>query len=155
MTGHTPGRGKILLLLDPSRENIEEKLAYTLAHEYYHSTWFKGYEGQAFKLLDYLVFEGKADAFASRVFPTYKPPWLSGLSKAGIESLYSRLSDYLDVTEREVLHQVMFGGHGFPISGGYVLGSYLLECFIKEGGTADWSRACPSQILKALSFDDQ
>lgn len=66
----TTGKGKIIVSIDPTIDDWQQLLPYTLAHEYHHSVWTsRNFETSDFTPLEYLILEGRADSFAKELFP--------------------------------------------------------------------------------------
>ncbi len=147
VVGYAPGKGKIIILADPSSENFKEKLTYAIAHEYYHNIWFKGYTGNKFTLLDYLIFEGKADTFARILYPDFLPPWLGSSDSRRMMQLLNKIKGKLKSRNQDLLRNVMFGSDEYPISGGYALGYYILKTFIEGHSIKEWTSKSPEHIL--------
>ena len=71
----TIGSGKIIIAINQTSENWKEFLSYAIAHEYHHSTWiYRNWVSSDFSLLEYLVFEGRADAFAKSIVDSFDIP---------------------------------------------------------------------------------
>jgi len=82
ISGITLGSGKIILSIDPTFQNWADFLPYCIAHEYHHSTWCsRNWLSADFSLIEYLVFEGRADLFASELYNTFSNPLTNFLTK--------------------------------------------------------------------------
>ena len=66
-------KDRVILYFDTNFDkNI---LAYTIAHEYHHLVLHDTAEYKMNEILDSIITEGKADAFADRVVKGVSPPW--------------------------------------------------------------------------------
>ena len=65
------GSGRIHIYLHPTADRFA-KLPYTVAHEYYHEV--ERIKAPALTTDDVLESEGKADYFASQLYPQVRPP---------------------------------------------------------------------------------
>ncbi|RJE90436.1 hypothetical protein D3P07_09605 [Paenibacillus sp. 1011MAR3C5] len=72
VTGVALSRDVILLHIDPTFS--EEFLKYTVAHEYNHTVALESLSVRDDTLLNSVIIEGKADAFASLVYPNQTVP---------------------------------------------------------------------------------
>lgn len=155
--GWTMGPGKILILLDPSSENWESLLPYLIAHEYHHSVSFaqKNFNGKM-TLLDYLVFEGKADSFAHMLYPNAKAPWTSSINREVEKKLWGSIENDLDSQDDELLFKVMFGDYGaFPHWGGYTIGYHIVQEFLKcntDLSIEEWTMMSSKEILNKSGY---
>lgn len=83
--GFTAGSGKILLFVNPEGD-WKEWTPYITAHEYHHAAWThlwtEDHPGQEplSDLVDYLIFEGRADSFAHLLYPDKIAPWTQALT---------------------------------------------------------------------------
>ncbi|GAB6109060.1 DUF2268 domain-containing putative Zn-dependent protease [Fusibacter bizertensis] len=158
VSGCTIGSGKILILVDPTINDWESKLLYTVAHEYHHSVWTsKKLSNENFTLLDYLIFEGKADSFANIVYPEIEVPWTSSVNHEVEITTWNAISDYLSNTDSELLLKVMFGGvDNYPYWGGYTIGYKIVQEFIKnnqEINIEEWTKLQPNILLEKSNYD--
>ncbi len=125
----TAGRGRIILRVHPDA-NWKSVLPYVLAHEMHHSYWLENHfdASAPFTLADYLVFEGRADYFAGRLF-THRAPWTTALDADAYSSTWLAMSKDLSTTEWEKLQAFMFGSQqaAIPMWAGYSVGYRLVS----------------------------
>lgn len=155
--GCTVGSGKILLLVDPTIENWESALLYTVAHEYHHSIWTsQQLEDIEFTLIKYLIFEGRADSFASILYPEIKVPWTSNLTDEAEKSVWHLIKDKLNSKDSGLLYSVMFGGvEDYPYWTGYTMGYRIVQAFLEK--TPDmsietWTQLDASEIHEKSEY---
>jgi uncharacterized protein YjaZ len=144
VAGVTAGQGLVILRIHPDAD-WQPALAYTLAHEMHHSYWAQHDRdvSKPFTLADWLVFEGRADFFATSLFD-HRAPWTAALSADDYAAAWQEISPDLNVTAYRKMSAYMFGipPSGLPMWGGYRIGYHLV--------TERMARA-PILDLKAMS----
>lgn len=155
-TGVTAGTGKVILIVDPPTVT-DDALRYTLAHEYHHHWWTSQQatlEG-GFTLLEYLLFEGRADMFAQLQHPHYVAPWTDQLTTQQIDGHWSEIQPQLGSRDPLLLQAVMFGGGGFPQWTGYATGNEIVRTFVEANPRLtieDWSLIDANDMLPTSRF---
>jgi uncharacterized protein YjaZ len=140
VVGYTPRSGLVLLFIAP-RGLWDRWLPYALAREFLHSTrlvWFplerlgnrvSLEDGRPFTLLDRMVFEGLADAFAQTLYSDLRPPW-THLSRSEEKTAWKRLRPRLGQTNITQIQQAMLGdGVTLPLWSGYAIGYWIVQGF--------------------------
>lgn len=134
----TVGAGKIIVSIDPTIPSWRDILPYVIAHEYHHSAWTaRNFETIDFSLLEYLVFEGKADSFAKIVYPQTDTPWTHIINSAQEKSVWARIKDELHQRDSALNDIVMSGDVGIPASSGYTIGFHIVQSFLKNNPEMD------------------
>ncbi len=158
VSGITVSSKNILLFIDPSIENWELNLRQAIAHEYFHTymldTKFVSFEDD-FTLLDYIIFEGKADVFAQYIYPDIKVPWSYALEDNQAHELWGRIKHLQNSTDYLHQRQIMFGSNVYPKWGGYSLGFKMMHSFIKNTSKTEidtWALVKPHEILEKSDF---
>ncbi len=131
--------GNILLNINPLADNFERWIPYVFAHEFHHSVWGyywyvqKGGQGLQGNLLEHLITEGQADAFACSLFPDLKPSWIFDIEQA-YPTLWSEIENTFDSTDHEVIQRYTFGDEsaGLPWCIGYSVGSRLVNRYMSH-----------------------
>jgi uncharacterized protein YjaZ len=134
VSGFTPGSKDILLFIDPYVKGWEEVLESTLAHEFTHAYWIK-FNNADYKntLLEWMICEGKAEAFSYLVYPKRKQLWDSTFSIERKKELWKRILVNLKSTDYKIGSDVMLGGrNGYPFGYGYVVGREIVESVLKK-----------------------
>lgn len=114
------------------------KVKYTVAHEYHHAAWFQRLPNRSgtFTLLDYLVFEGRADSFAKMLYPGAAAPWTDALTAGQEKEQWSALQPLLASQDYDLHGRVMFGGSffggGYPVWTGYTIGFNIVQAFLEN-----------------------
>ena len=139
VAGVTIGQGKLLILVDPTVDNWESVLSYVVAHEYHHSIWTsKQLKEKSFTLLDYLVFEGRADSFAHIVYPEVEVPWSSSLELSTEKTMWDYIDGQLNSSNSDLLNKVMFGdGMDYPHWSGYTIGYHIVQNYLEKNPEVD------------------
>jgi len=147
---YTVGSGKILILYNLYLYKDMEELASTVAHEYHHSAWTSSYYDQSkpLTLLDYLVFEGKAVAFQSMLYPGVTSLPVYGEEQAGNRKI---IEQNLHSTNYPFMQRIMFGGDELPLAFGYSEGYRMVQAFINSHpslSVEQWTAATPAEIYQ-------
>lgn len=157
IVGLAYGDGKILLMIDPFNKEYEKLLPNILAHEYHHSVWLKREKlNSEFTLLDYLIFEGRAESFANIVYPSIENSTYSKFNEVEARKFFSIILDDLDSTEGNLLRDIMFGSSKYPSMAGYNLGYKIVQNYLKENtdiDIEDWTYMEPKHILQETDYD--
>lgn len=154
----TTGAGKIWLTVHPGG-NWLEWLAFSVAHEHHHSAWTQKYfrmRGRRADLLDYLVFEGRAEWFAHTIYPSVDAPWAHALEGDALRSVWRLVEPRLGATDPDLKHTVMFGGGDIPHWAGYAIGYAIMERYClrhPQVSVADWTALAPERLLADSGFD--
>lgn len=158
LTAVTPGTGKIIISINPTIENWEQLLPYTLAHEYHHSVWTSGnFETSDFTPLEYLIFEGRADSFAKELFPDTKHPFIKSMSKEQETKVWGLLKPELHLRNSKLNDKMMSGTNDIPTGSVYSIGFNIIESFKKNNPQIDDKELIdmtPEQILLLSKYDE-
>lgn len=130
----TPSAALIDLYVAPV-EGWMPWLAYNVAHEYSHTQWMaRNPERDTFQftLLEYLVFEGRADNFASQV-TQLDGAWSHSLAPSQECSVFREIRAALG-QKGAILPKVMFGwpGSGYPQWAGYSMGFGIVNGYLRS-----------------------
>jgi uncharacterized protein YjaZ len=133
INGITIGTGKIILMIDPTFGNWKETLPYVIAHEYHHSTWIsRNWISSDFSLLEFLIFEGRADMFASGLYQDFEVPWTKNLTEAQEKHVWSIIKNEIFEKGHFRINKVMFGTDDIPFGSGYTIGFNIVRSFKKN-----------------------
>ncbi|MED4018749.1 DUF2268 domain-containing protein [Sutcliffiella cohnii] len=150
------GAGKIVIFYNKQFYNTEDNLAGTVAHEYHHSVWTdEHYSGEPMTLLDYLIFEGRAESFKRILYPEAS---IFTVSPQQEEANWNKIERELDSTNYEYNQQVIFGGGGFPRLYGYAIGFNIMQDFLEKNPDAtieEWTALSPEEILEKSNYVDR
>lgn len=141
--GFSLGAQAMMVFLWPV-EGWQRWLAYTVSHEYMHLVrnllFPRGLSGgkliytktqEPETLLDALVMEGLADAFAMALHPDIRPRWTDALSPDQERRLWPRVRRRLQVSDTAEVRRVLFGDNDrFPIWTGYTFGYKFVKGYL-------------------------
>jgi uncharacterized protein YjaZ len=130
MNGVTLGSGKIIIMIDPSFPQWKKTLPIVLAHEYHHSTWIsRNWKDSNFTLLEYLIFEGRADAFASNLYKGVENPWTTMINREQEERIWKLIKPEILMKGHDRINKVMWGDKDIPVGSGYTIGFNIIKLF--------------------------
>ncbi len=141
--GLSIGSQATLIFLWPTEE-WKRWLAYTVSHEYLHLVrnllfprgmaagklvYQKTQEPET--LLDAMLAEGMADAFALELYPDQEPPWTHALTSQAHESVWPKVRRRLAASDTSEIRRLLFGdGDRIPIWTGYTLGFKIVRGYL-------------------------
>lgn len=130
--GVSLGAGHIKLLLHPQPDGLR-RVTYTVAHEYHHEVdRLQGPGGN--DPLDIMLREGRADYFATSLYPELKPPHTKPLSAAELRQSWTQLLDFQQrrALPNEFRAAFMIGSNPrVLVWPGYRLGYEMTELYFK------------------------
>ena len=133
VTAITPGSGILIISIDPLEKGWETILNFVLAHEYHHSVWMsKNFQRKDLSVIEYLVFEGRADAFAKTLYPDITVLWNSNLSKEKEKIVWDIIKNKLDSRDEKLNERIMVGDHIIPYSSGYCIGYNIVKKYMEQ-----------------------
>lgn len=129
--------GNMLFNINPLAENYLDWIPYVFAHEYHHCVWGNYWHvvhgGRTGSLLESLLIDGQADAFAKSFSPTLNPTWISQITKEQEKELWNNhYSKFLYETDFDYV-KFMFGDAeaGITWCAGYFFGYQIIDNFKK------------------------
>ncbi len=126
----TPGVGKIIVSINPTIENWQHLLPFALAHEYHHSVWiWRNFERSDLTPLEYVILEGRADAFARELFPDTLHPFLNALSEEEEIRIWNIIKPEMNVRNSGLNDKIMSGTREIPVGSGYSIGFSIVQSF--------------------------
>lgn len=153
--GVNVGAGKITLYFNEQILYSDKEIAGTIAHEYHHSVWTDNYyESSKMTLLDYLIFEGRAESFKHMIYPEAR---VFTIPSSLEEQHWIKVSDSLESLDWNLHQQVMFGGGGFPSFYGYALGFNIVQDFIEHNPTMsveEWTALSAEEIFNGSNYEN-
>lgn len=129
-------------------------LAYSIAHEYHHLVLHDTPEYKMNAILDSIITEGKADAFADRVVKGVSTPWnvpMDDKIKKHVVSL---------IESGEATYEEVVGGNqqkDIPRWSNYILGRDIMDHYFKtnpDRSISEWTFANQHDILKGYKYQD-
>ena len=149
------GSGKITQFYSEYFRNSDADLAGTIAHEYHHSYWTdKHYDNEPMNLVNYLVFEGRAESFKK-----YLSPEAAIVPLTSQQEIYywDKIKDKMTSLDYEEQNHIMFGGNGYPEFYGYGLGYSIVQKFLENHpdlSIVDWTALDGEEILDGSDYGD-
>lgn len=129
--------GNMILNINPLANNYLDWIPYVFAHEYHHCVWgnywhvIKG--GRTKSLIESMLIDGQANAFAKSFNPLLKSKWISQITIKEEKKLWNE--HYLNLLHETNVDYViyMFGDSeaGIPWCAGYFFEYRIIESFKK------------------------
>ena len=145
--------GRIKIFLHPTEHKFA-KLAYTAAHEYHHEVarrWLQ--PGWTADPLEAMIAEGKADAFAVRLYPRLRPAHTDPLSADEWRAAWAMFQKSRAQPAPAFRQEFMFGlAPGMPRWAGYRLGFQIVQAYLAtrpELPPAAWTAIPAAEVLAA------
>ncbi|MCM3279163.1 DUF2268 domain-containing protein [Exiguobacterium sp. MER 193] len=139
-----------ILFLDTDFD--KDVLAYSTAHEYHHLILRDQNKYNLSSILESIIIEGKADAFADRIVKGVSPPWHVQLDDATMEHIASRVNDY----ETSFTDFVVGNSQkDIPRWSNYILGKDVLHDYLTahpELSIPEWTFKEGHEILEEYKY---
>lgn len=141
-----------ILFLDTDFD--KDVLAYSTAHEYHHLILRDQNKYNLSSILESIIVEGKADAFADRIVKGVSPPWHVQLDDATMEHIASRVNDY-----ETSFTDFVVGNYqkDMPRWSNYILGRDVLHDYLTahpELSIPKWTFKEDHEILEKYKYRD-
>ena len=130
--------GNIIININSLAKDYEKWIPYVMAHEYHHSVWGHNWyvlkEDAKGNLLEYLINEGQADAFARSLYNSLEPKWLDTLTSEQENLLWKKYTLVLDTANRFEHSKYMVGDKsiGLPWCIGYHFGYEIVKSYLNN-----------------------
>ena len=157
VTGMTVGSGKIWIQIFPEGK-WTDWVPYTVAHEYHHSVWTNRNPGTTLDLVDYLIFEGRADTFAHSLYPNVIAPWTVALTAEQEVEQWQAMEQNLGTTSLPIQRRFMFGSAEVPRWTGYTIGFQIVQAYLEKHPAAtvdEWTELDAHDLLEASDYNPQ
>lgn len=141
--------GNVILNINARNTNFEKWISFVFAHEYYHSVWGNNWfclhngEGLHGWLIESILIEGEADAFAESIFGNMKPSWHYGVKSEEEKSTWEALKSVAELClSPEELSNYIFGCKelGIPQNAGYYFDIKIIRAFMKKNQIIDMKK---------------
>ncbi|WP_113927952.1 DUF2268 domain-containing putative Zn-dependent protease [Bacillus sp. P14.5] len=141
--------------IDPSF--TDEGLKHLIAHEYHHTLQTEKRAEAASTLMEAFVMEGKADAFASVVYPDYSAPWTEPLSEKASEKVFDKLRKEGNDFDYKLYMEFLSGNSSSGITHwtNYRLGYQITQSYLQnnpEVSVEEWTGIVPKEIILGSEF---
>lgn len=157
VNGSTVGAGKIWLHLVP-RPGWQDRVLTAFAHEYHHSVFIaRHYRGEKSKyLLNYLIMEGMACAFAEVLAPGKPQPWTQTIPPGQDKRVWAKMLPHLDCTSEAIMSKFIFGHvDGLPPMCGYGIGYGIVKAYLAKYPDVrpeEWTSLPARELLEASGY---
>ncbi|WP_194270750.1 DUF2268 domain-containing protein [Fictibacillus phosphorivorans] len=155
VAGWTLSQNVILLQISPSYS--EESLKYLIAHEYHHTKFLESASNLNISLIEKFIFEGKADNFASIIYPEHTTPWTKPLSEVDLNHVLGQLhvnKGSLDPS----LYNEFFDGNAMkniPKWSNYKVGFQMTKSYLEKHphlSIEEWTKLNAEQIVQGSKY---
>jgi uncharacterized protein YjaZ len=140
----------IVLQIAPQKYK-EERIPYTMAHEYHHTVYFEKHKTQESDLFEYVLSEGKADTFAIKVFPNVQVPWTAEISQEELQTIWNWVNERRYSFKENDLTEIRDGNRMIPQWSDYRIGYQIMQEFLKENPDIpinEWTFMDADEILE-------
>ncbi|MDO6654570.1 DUF2268 domain-containing protein [Anaerobacillus sp. 1_MG-2023] len=154
----TVSKDVIVLFLSPTYD--KEMLEYAVAHEYHHTVFLENpNRSGGMNLLNGFVFEGRADSFASQLYPEASPPWSEPLSTEEEKRVLEELREKSDSTNVELYNTFQNGDwkKDIPKWSNYKLGFKIVESYLRhhpEASMKEWTMMDEREIVRGSDYSE-
>jgi uncharacterized protein YjaZ len=121
----------ILLQIAPQKYK-EERIPYTISHEYHHTIYYEKIITQKRDLLDYVLVEGKADAFANLVYPNTDIPWKAELPTDVVQTIWNWANERRFSFTKSDVSEMRTGNRVIPEWTDYKLSYHIMQDFLER-----------------------
>lgn len=159
--GISMGDGNILIQIDVNSE-WEKMLPYLIAHEYHHEVFLGRTAGSDFDgtLLSRIITEGKADTFASIVYPEVTAPWTIPLTEEEEADVWRQMSILQGVSTWMTISRFQFGSEArdIPQWSGYKIGYQIMQDLLANEPDltiSEWTNMRSKDVLERSRFEER
>lgn len=149
--GYAWNKNSIVLLVGSAFH--KEDLQYTVAHEYHHVINMDIAGSSWYTLLEQSVLEGKADTFATMLYPEVNTPWTKPFTEQENNKVMDIFSANLDSTNTDLAGDFLNGNRwkGIPVWSRYKIGYQIMEEFRTNNPSItveEWTKIPAKEILE-------
>lgn len=144
----------MVLHIDPKNYK-EEMLQYIVAHQYHHNVLSMNDQMDSIDLMDYVIFKGKADAFAKIISPNIEIPWTRELNSEDEEKIWSWVKERIDTFDSKDIIDLRFGNDHLYYWSDTRLGNQIMQNFIENNpniSPVEWTYMSTDEILNKTDF---
>ncbi|WP_416728575.1 DUF2268 domain-containing protein [Fictibacillus sp. JL2B1089] len=155
VTGWALSQNVILLQISPSY--TEESLKYLIAHEYQHTIFLESASDLNVTLIEKFIFEGKADNFASIIYPDHTTPWTKPLSEVDLNHVMGQLHVNKDSLDPSLYNEFFDGnaGKNIPKWSNYKVGFQMTKSYLENHphlSIEEWTKLDAEQIVQGSKY---
>jgi uncharacterized protein YjaZ len=109
--------------------------------------------------LDFVIFEGKGDAFAKTLYPEVEVPWTKNVDDKELEVSFSQLKEYGRTSQFEIYYEWESGNDSMNIPrwANYRMGFLMMESYLNEHGNApvkEWTDMDADELLMDSEYKE-
>jgi hypothetical protein len=155
--GTVAGSGKIWLQVVP-RDGWMQAIPPGIAHEHHHSVWLHRHfdRERSGYLLNYLILEGRACAFAEMMYPGTSQPWTQTMTGEQERQVWASMRPHLASTSEQLMGAFMLGDvNELPPLCGYGIGYHIVRRFLArhpETLLDEWTAMDARELLAASGY---
>jgi uncharacterized protein YjaZ len=146
----------IVLQIAPHKYK-EEMIPYVISHEYHHTVYTEKIKNHRIDIIDYVLVEGKADSFASLIYPNMNLSWTAELPPEELQNIWNWAHERRYSFDENDLTEMRAGNRIIPQSSDYRLGYGVMQHFLKNHPDVpihEWTFMSPDEILEKSGFQD-
>jgi uncharacterized protein YjaZ len=146
----------IVLQIAPHKYK-EEMIPYVISHEYHHTIYTEKIKNHRMDIIDYVLVEGKADSFASLIYPNMKLSWTAELPPEELQNIWNWANERRYSFDENDLNEMRAGNRIIPQSSDYRLGYGIMQHFLKSHPDVpihEWTFMSPNEILEKSGFQE-
>jgi len=145
----------ILLQINPNF--TDKQLTYTVAHEYHHSVNMER-NSVGSTILDFVIFEGKADSFAKIVYPETDVQWTKPIPDEMIKDALFELAGKRSSFDYETYNEFMSGNDSknIPKRANYMIGYKIMQSYLEQNPKSEmeeWTDLDSNEIVQKSEYD--
>ncbi|MGF3104761.1 DUF2268 domain-containing protein [Rossellomorea sp. DUT-2] len=148
-----------VIVLKLSASFDKDILKYTVAHEYNHAIEGESNDGMMHTILGAVVMEGKADVFASILYPQIEVPWKEPMNTETKEKVVKELMELADSSDPRLYLGLRSGNpsKGIPQWANYKIGFEIVQSYIKnhpEVSVGKWTSMHEQEIIAGSDYTE-
>lgn len=160
VTGYALSRDAFILNIDPTFS--KELLKYSVAHEYNHTVAMENLNLSDHTILNSVILEGKADVFASMVYPdfTWHEPLSADSEQIVLEAIRTHMNINSNMSDFSTVFDDLLEGNynkGIPELSIYKIGKTIMQSYLKnnpEVTISNWTRFKAEQIVRGSDYQE-
>jgi uncharacterized protein YjaZ len=109
------------------------QIQYGAAHEFEHSMAYTASSAKV-SLLEMLLAEGRADSFATLLYPERVPPWTRALTDDQERAVWEAMQPFLSSEDDGIIDKYVFGrpDDDVPLWAGYTIGYRIAQSYLQR-----------------------
>ncbi|WP_456272536.1 DUF2268 domain-containing protein [Bacillus sp. AK031] len=154
--GYALSENVVMLQIDPSFN--EDMLKYSVAQTYHLTMQMENMAMTNENLLESFVLDGKADAFASIVYPDQQAPWTEPFSERLKNKVIEELKESKNLLDEQTYYQFTgYAKRGIPLWSNTKIGYEITQSYLEnhpEAAIEEWTGMLPREIILGSDFKE-